>query len=488
MIYDIINELNDNNSTNYKIEVLKKHKDNKLLQRVLKMTYDKAIYSYGITMKNVVYTPEENYLEDDFSLEDFLNDIESLFVTRELTGNEAIDRLSLTLSTLSKDDAIVAERVIGRDLKVNIGKTQINKVWKDLIVKPAYNRCDIYGEKTKENISFPAIVQIKADGTYREFLVENGNVQCSSRSGETYEYPLLESNFSNFPNNVYTGELTVVLDDELLARILPDLEKSDKKNDTNNVEIITNAYNEAKNKKIPYILPRALGNGLINSDNPPHSNIIIELWDAIPLEEYKIASLKDRKNPCTIPYIKRWESLCEILNQTHKSENIKLITSVTVNNLKEATDLTSKWMQEGLEGAILKDFNMVYKDGTNKQQLKLKIAFSLDVRITGFIEGTPGTSREKTFASLTFITDDNMIQGSVSGFTDKVLEEVNSNREFYIGKIIEIEGNDLTKGRENNYYAVSHPRPVEFRFDKNTTDDLERALDSLEMAKLFKDR
>lgn len=51
MIYDIINELNENNSTNYKIEVLKKHKDNKLLQRVLKMTYDKAIYSYGITMK-----------------------------------------------------------------------------------------------------------------------------------------------------------------------------------------------------------------------------------------------------------------------------------------------------------------------------------------------------------------------------------------------------------------------------------------------------
>ena len=35
--------------------------------------------------------------------------------------------------------------------------------------------------------------------------------------------------------------------------------------------------------------------------------------------------------------------------------------------------------------------------------------------------------------------------------------------------IIEIEGNDLTQGRGNNYYAVSHPRFVEHRFDKKRT-------------------
>ena len=51
-----------------------------------------------------------------------------------------------------------------------------------------------------------------------------------------------------------------------------------------------------------------------------------------------------------------------------------------------------------------------------------------------------------------------------------------------------IEGNDLTQGRGNNYYAVSHPRFIEHRFDKNTTDDLERALESLELAKMFKER
>ena len=47
---------------------------------------------------------------------------------------------------------------------------------------------------------------------------------------------------------------------------------------------------------------------------------------------------------------------------------------------------------------ILKDFKGVFKNGTSKHQLKLKIAFTLDVRIVGFIEGTKGTKREKTFA------------------------------------------------------------------------------------------
>ena len=64
-ILEIINEVNLENGSNFKKSIFKKHIDNELFKRVLRMAYDKVRYSYGITMKNVVYTPENNYIEDE---------------------------------------------------------------------------------------------------------------------------------------------------------------------------------------------------------------------------------------------------------------------------------------------------------------------------------------------------------------------------------------------------------------------------------------
>lgn len=442
----IIEELNFENGSNYKIKVLKKYQDREDLKRLLKMTTDRVAFNYGVagkTLSKLVYESADNASMD---LETALDHLENEFATRAVTGNDAIERLEWLFSQLNSTDADIIEKVIKRDLRINLGRTQINKVFKDLIIKPVYMRCGVYGDKTKKDIKFPAIIQLKADGTYREFKVQDGEVTCNSRSGESYEYPVIFEAMKDFPNGHYTGELTV-----------------------------------------EGIADRAEGNGLINSSEPPHEKIIIELWDYITEEEYKQAALKDRKNPCKTPYFERYESLINIIN-TCDSKNVKLIPSEEVNSLEEATAKTSEWMNAGFEGAILKDKGGVFKDGTSKHQLKMKVAFSVDVRITGFIEGTPGTKREKTFGGILYETDDKMIKGSTSGFTDEQLADFNSRREEMIGTIMELEGNDLTKARGNDYYAISHPRFIEHRTDKDTTDDLERAKDSLEMAKLFKDR
>jgi hypothetical protein len=55
----IIEEINLQNGSNYKIDILKKHSENELFKRVLKMTYDNVIFTYGITMKNVSYNKNE---------------------------------------------------------------------------------------------------------------------------------------------------------------------------------------------------------------------------------------------------------------------------------------------------------------------------------------------------------------------------------------------------------------------------------------------
>lgn len=446
-IIDIITELNLENGSNYKLAVLKKYTDNDLLKRILQMTQDRVKYTYGLSMRrwNKGEAKDQIFSADNevkYNLVEVLDFMSEELAKRKVTGNAAVDQMHEYLLGLSQDDTLIVTRVLNRDLRINMGRTQINKVFPNLIQKPVYMRCGLYNKDSAKKIDINgAIVQLKADGTYREFVVDNGTVSSTSRSGEEYEYPVHFELMENFPNGHYFGELTVLDADG-------------------------------------NIMTRSEGNGLINSSNPPHDSIIFEAWDYVIPEEYAAAATKQK---CKTPYKDRLVKLREILSELDNRQ-IQVIETHTVKTLAEALQHCSNWMNAGLEGAILKDANSVFRDGTNPQQLKLKLELDLDVRITGFQEGSVGTVREKTFGAILFESDDGMIKGRTSGFTDAQLADFNSRRAEMIGKIITVQCNDLTKARGNDYYALSHPRFIEVRDDKNETDTLERALEIKQMA------
>jgi hypothetical protein len=469
-IFDIINEVNKENGSNYKISILKKYKDHQLLKRVLKMTYDNVQFNYGVG-KTTIEKVIDNLIEQscDYSLIDLLNILEEKFVTREITGNAAIEKLKEMYANTSKENRFIITKVIERDLRINLGKTVINKVFPNLITKPIYMRCDTYSKKTAKNISFPAFVQLKADGTYREFNVDNGVVSCQSRSGEKYEYPVLFENMKKFPDGIYTGELTIVLNISNIQRL--------KQNFKEHSEKFQSLFDEGKTQ-----IPRSISNGLINSDNPPHDDIILELWDYITHDEYYLAGKKDKKNQPKTFYLERWNNLVETVEIYNKTENIKVIQFKIVNSLKEALEQTSDWMNKDYEGAILKDYNMTFKDGTSKQQLKLKLEISTEMRCIGFSEGTKGTKRENKVGAIIFENDEKTIKGKCSGFTDIQMDYFTENQDLLIGKILEVQFNDLSKAQGNEFYALSHPRFVEFRDDKDETDTIEKVFKLRKMA------
>ena len=439
-VYNILNEINLENGSKYKSQVLLKHKSNKTFVRVLKMTYDTVQYIYGVgktTLDKIEYPWVK---ESSITLDEALDILENEFCTRQVTGNAAITRLEELFAVLDSEDRFVISKVIERDLRINLGKTQINKFQKDLITKPAYMRCDVYSHKTAKNIKFPAYVQLKADGTYREFTVHNGYVTSRSRSGEPYEYPIIFGQMKDFQDGVYIGELTV---------------RGEK--------------------------DRAKGNGLINSDKPPHEDIIVQFWDYVTHDEYNLAKEKDRKNPCTITYQRRFEKL-HFLLATFMGRNIQIIPSQVVENLDEALKYTADVMKQGFEGSILKGFDGVFKDGTSKQQLKLKLEVSAEMRCVGFHEGTKGTKREGKVGSIIFENDEGTVKGKCSGFTDKELDYFTEHQDELIGKIMEVQFNDLTKAKGNDYFALSHPRFIEWRNDKDETDTLEKIYQLREMA------
>jgi ATP-dependent DNA ligase len=375
------------------------------------------------------------------SIEYCLDVMEKELVTRNTTGNAAIDLMHNLLVNSSNDNTDILLKILKRDLRIGVNRSTLKKVFKGLISAPVYMRCDVYSKKTSKKINPEnAVIQLKADGTYREFLVENGVVSSVSRSGEVYEYPIHFDILKNAPDGHYFGELTVV--------------------------------------RNGITLPRQEGNGLISSDEVPHEDIVYDVWDYVTLEEYTNAVNKVKNKE---QYSLRLSKLIKIMDSL-KSDKVKLIETYEISSIKEALEYVSKWMSSGKEGGILKDLSAVFKDGTNQQQLKIKLVIDADVRITGFKEGTPGTVREKTFGAILFETDDGKVKGQCSGFTDDQLEDFNSRRNELMGSIMSVTFNDLMKSRDNDYYSLSHPRFSELRNDKNETDDLNRILKLREMA------
>ena len=432
MLKDILNELNESNSSNYKLDILKKYKDNSELKKLLELTYNRNKYNFNVS-KNCIIKDNPNILESNGSktVDELLSALEILG-EGTIRGNEAHQFVCNHLKCLDNDNKEIFLNVLGRDLKIGLNVKSINKVFKNLIPKPNYMRCAVLSEKTLKKINFPAFIQLKMDGTYREIHVADGQVTGKTRSGEEYFNPVLFKEMENFPNGYYTGELTI--DGE----------------------------------------SRFTGNGLINSLNPPYEKITFTVWDYLTDDDY----LEKSKTP----YYSRFESLSDIIEK-HKSNRVKLVPNHEVNSIDEALKYVSDWMEQGLEGGVLKDKNNVFKNGTSGTQLKIKLKVDAEMRITGFTDGTIGTKREGKIGAIQFSNDEGTIKGQCSGFSDEELDLFTKNKDNLIGKIISVEFNDLVKSENNDYYALSHPRFIEIRNDKDETDTLEKVIQLRDMAK-----
>ena len=480
-IHDIINELNESNSSNHKLAVLKKHANNETLKCVLQMTYDKVKFNYGMTPKTLLdFAPAISDVSG--TLENALDVLIENIVSKHVTGHKACQIVANLMGNLNDNDADVILKIIDRNLRINVGRTQINKVWKGLITKPVYMRCGVFNEKTKKKVqkwNAPYSIQLKADGTYREARIEDGEVEFHSRSGEEYSYSHLEDELSTFQNGYLTGELTVVASSENLVFVQNKLKISRKKGeDVQKLENVVNEAEAAINADTEFVYPREIGNGLLNSDDVPQKDIVFDVWDFVSLEEYENAGNRIKN---TTKYSNRLVTLVSIIE--NKSVNsVRVIENKTVDTIEEAVQQVSKWMQQGLEGGVLKNLDGVFRDGTSLDQLKLKLVIALEMRVTGFNDGKLGTKREGKVGSLQFTNDEGTIVGSCSGFSDSELDDMTNNPQKYLNKVFTVQCNDLTQSSGSNAWALSHPRFIELRDDKDITDTLERAFDNKAMA------
>lgn len=432
-INQIFETLASDNSRNFKIAELEKHKDNELLKRVIFLALDPFTQFY------IRKIPK--YMTDAVpmrTLEKALDDLLDLS-TRKVTGNEGIAWLTDILETLSADDAKVIERIIAKDLKCGASEGTVNKVWPGLIHEYPCMLASGYEQKLVDKLQYPAIAQLKSDGMRFNAIVKGNTVELRSRNGKEIEV-LNEDFLEAFVDlrNFYGKDM--VFDGELL--------------------VMDEFYYQYLN--------RQAGNGILNKavkgtiSIEESNRVRATVWDAIPLEDFK-------KEVCNEPYKDRFAKLSNaILDFRYKQKvsYVKLTPSQKVDSLEEAQELFQKYLAEGQEGIILKCGDGIWENKRSKKQIKFKGELECDLKIVGLEEGA-GKYQGK-LGALLVESSDGILKVSVgSGLTDEDRTVLNSTT--LLGKIIAVKYNARiknAKGEESLFLPIF----LEVREDKTEAD------------------
>jgi ATP-dependent DNA ligase len=463
-IKQIFDEIAAESSTNQKMEILKKYKDNELLKRVLYMANSKRVKFY---LKQI---PAYTHNKIGWTLEEALNMLMSI-ANREFTGQNAIDKLTIWLENVSADDAYIIERIIEKDCKIGMGTTFMNKVIKDLIEDTPYMGAISFDEKKARAIfdkGGRGLSQIKMDGRYCNAIIRGGEVELESRSGESTVVTGAKflAELANFEDCVLNGELTMdgvprYESNGIIASVIDIQSKRDER-----TEKETEKKLEAFEKKH-------------GSFEKALNSIRYTIWDTITVDEYFDKASKT-------PYWGRLVKVEELINKSGSSM-VYMIETRIVHSYAEAMEhfqevLATEVNGVPQEGTILKAEKGTWKDGKPTWQIKLKIEMNVDLKIVGFNYGTKGTKNENVISSLVCESSDGLLKTQPQGLKEKDMQYITDNQEKLLGSIIEVKCSGLSND-SSGAYSLLYPAFKGFRDDKIKADSLEEIVANEKMIK-----
>jgi len=263
------------------------------------------------------------------------------------------------------------------------------------------------------NVNYPALVQPKYDGFRATYIPEVGFV---SRTGKPFRNKYLDEYFSSLETS------HVVLDGELYVAGV-DFSTTQSVLTTEDCRIVC--------------------------------KLQFRVFDAVPLEDWESRS-------CDLPYASRLTLLRKVVNSIADYSKVLDVPTDTVNSSSELIKLYKEFLTSGLEGAMIKDEDGLYKwgrVGVDRRVQKLKPMKTGDFVVSGIFEGK-GKHVGMAGGIIMDITDDITVRAG-TGFTDKDRQEIFQNQSLYIGRTAEIKYMDETKDG-----SLRHPVFYRWRDDK----------------------
>lgn len=438
-VYDILKQIAGTTKKTEKEEILLKHKDNNLLKDCFLLAYSPTIQFYQKSLPVHEDSPEAKG-----SLEEGLSDLSNLY-ERIYTGNHAkayLQQLLYKTEPLARD---VLKRVVLKDLRCGVGANTINKVWKNLIVKPprlgaaSMNDKSLNKMKSIKNLA----IELKSDGSYCSSICGEDTTMMS-RNGNPMEIVPLQKHLScgAFNGFALEGELVYSLDKAT----------------------------------------RSEGNGFITkvvkgtASEEEKENTLYQVWDCIdikdyqPKGEYKTTN-KDRREILE-KMMSDYTYWCQEVNTEPK---VFLINREEYVSVEKAFEIFENYVRDGYEGAIAKDMDCYWKDlGKPTFNIKMKRKEPADLKVVGWYYAETGSKYEDMLGGFYCESECGKIKVSVgSGFSDE-------ERKLFIEEqpsIIEVEYDSVTKDKRSHQESLFLPIYKRPRYDKNVADCYQEIID-----------
>lgn len=444
---EIFNELKSTSSKNEKQAILEREKaaNNEELRYIFS-----ACYSPEINFFTKVIPSYENKREI-YTCTDAVQILVDVISSRKKTGQAALDYISFILSQTVKGDVSLVESVIKRDMDCGVQTTTINKVWKDLINDPPYLSYKLFKPELLKKLKLPLISQEKSDGLFNDITVTPESLYYSSRAGHELNHKLLkriEDKITLFCE--VQGDF--VINGEALVKKYQEegSSKDDKKWDGVSV------------------LDRQTGNGMLNRGEVDPDDVVIHVWDIIPLKDYK-------KRSCSWTYEDRLTLLKTLVDFIGEPE-FKLVETRYCKTYQEVIDHFVEMRSQGKEGTVVKNVSLLWKDGKTNDGLKLKNVFECEYKITDVYvhEKDPNLCGGISVES----SDSLVVFNCGSGLSKEQRKLFWQERDSMVGRIVTIAGNDITSSQSKNTLSVFLPRLIEERVDKTTANSYNEILEA----------
>lgn len=435
-VTSILAELSATRSLKEKEAILRANADNDGLKQAFQVAYSKELNFFVRGLK-VQSTPGLRSLSE--SVEMLVKNIAG----RVYTGEDAKSYMTQLVQTCEEPDTLL--KIINRDLECGIQTTLTNKVWKDLITEPPYQSYTLFKEDLLRKFNYKgAFSDEKMDGLYADIMVWPEQVIYRSRSGK---------------------ELNFRAPEEIEQRLMRAAESRGA--------FVAHGEGLVIDDDGPHgVMERAEGNGYLNQDPADIDRNLVRLviWDIVTMEEYVARKSKT-------DYADRRIEADLLVQEVDRRYNFRMVTGRKINSLKEAIDHFIEMRLQKKEGTVLKEAKMPWGDNKTKKGVKLKNEFDVDLIVVGT---TPHKKDPALIGSLICQTRDGLLEVGVgSGLTDALRKKP---AEYFIGQIITIKANDITKSETKELQSLFLPRLnykfVEIRMDKTVANSLPEVIEA----------
>ena len=418
---DFVKEITASNSRLHKQAVLKKYKDDEVIQRYLQIAFD-PYKVYGVSARKLnreVAVAEISFPPTPLEL--------FVYLENHNTGRDFdIAVCQATLDMVTSEDrecAELLEKLICKDLSIGCDAKTINKEIPYLI--PTFNvqLANKYFDKPQSVEGKTFAITTKIDGGRIIALKQDGQVSFFTRAGQRYEGLVdLEDEMTRLmpDNTCLDGEITLLNRGSLSSK---------------------EAYKETMK--------------IVRTKEKEKHGIKMLVFDCMTADEFK-------NQNCANDYTVR-RADAELLFHQGDFQYFELLPILyRGDDTNEITRILEEEVSNGEEGIMINILDGKYEFKRTNNLLKVKKFESCDLKVIGFEEGN-GKYVGKLGAFICEYKGGEVKVGS--GLTDDMRVEIWNNRDKYMNAIIEVSYFEETKDSTGKP-SLRFPTFKDFRYDK----------------------